>query len=105
MKELSNKRSLNRQQRQNLGTELLLYKPLSTLTYFFDLQGYESIIDVDLASNFHHSGDVLVVQPEGLLAAFLNVSVVQGDFNHVALLQFHLSRTALANYHIKIFTF
>lgn len=89
MEELSEERSGNRR-------VLPFWGGFLPLAYFFDLQGDEAVVDVDLAADIHHFGDVLVVQPEDLLAAFFDVSVVQGDFNHVALLQLHLSCTALS---------
>lgn len=70
----------------------------SPLTNLLDLQRYESVVNVDLAANFHHFGDVFVVEPEELLAAVLHVCIVQSDLDHVALLQLHLSCTALSNH-------
>lgn len=69
------------------------------LTNLFDLQGYESIVNVDLAANFHHFGNVLVVKPEELITAVVLVSIVQGNLDHVALLQLHLSCAALSNHY------
>lgn len=66
------------------------------LTNFLDLQGYESVVNVDLATNFHHFGNVLVVEPEDLLTAVLLITIVQGYLDHVALLQLHLSCAALS---------
>ena len=78
--------------------EIIFVLDAPRLTDLLDLQGYESVVDVDLAPDFHHFGDVLVVEPEDLLAAVLLKSVVQGDLDHVALLQLHLSRAALSNH-------
>ena len=67
------------------------------LTNLLDLQGNETIVNVDLAANFHYFGDVLVVEPEDLLTAVLHGTVIQGNLDHVALLQLHLSCAALSN--------
>lgn len=74
----------------------MLRKPL--LTYLLDLQGHESIINVNLAAHFHHIGDVLVVQPEDLITAVVLVGVVQGDLDHVALLQLDLGCATLSHH-------
>lgn len=68
------------------------------LTNLLDLEGYESVVNVDVAANFHHFGDVLVVEPEDLIAAVVLLSIVQGNLDHVALLQLHLSSAALSNH-------
>lgn len=46
------------------------------LTNLLDLQRDEPIVDVDLAANFHHFGDVLIVQPEDLITAVVLVGIV-----------------------------
>lgn len=75
------------------------------LTDLLDLQRNESVVDVDLAANFHHSGDVLVVEPEELIRTVLHVSVVQGDLDRVALHQLHLSSAALSKHHQGMMNF
>lgn len=65
------------------------------LTNFLDLQRHESIINVDLAPKLHHLGNILIVKPEDLVAAVVLVSIVQGNLDHVALFQLHLSCAAL----------
>lgn len=69
------------------------------LTDLLDLQRNESVVNVNLAAHFHHFDDVLVVEPEQLLRAVLHVGVVQGDRDHVALLQLHLGRATLSKRH------
>ena len=65
------------------------------LTDLFDLEGHEAVVDVDLAAELHHIGDVLVVQPQGLVITVLLEGVVQGQLDHVTLLQLHLRLAAL----------
>lgn len=47
------------------------------LTNFFNCEGNQTIINVDVASFLHNLGDVLVVQPQNLLVAILHVLVVE----------------------------
>lgn len=68
------------------------------LTNLPDLQRYESIINIDLAANFHNFGDVFVVKPENLITAVVLVSIIQGNLDHVTLLQLHLSSAALSDH-------
>lgn len=79
-----------------MGATLFMFST-RPLTNFLDLQRYETVVDVDLAANFHHFGNVLVVEPEDLITAVFLVSIVQGYLDHVALLQLHLSCAALSN--------
>ncbi len=75
-----------------------------TLTNLLDLQGYEPVINVDLAANLHNFSDVLVVEPEELITAVVLVSVIQGYLDRVALLQLHFSCATLSNDYRHNFT-
>lgn len=76
-----------------------------SLTNLFDLQGNEPVINVDLAANLHHFGNVLVVEPEELLTAVFLLSIIQGNLDHLALLQLHLSCATLSKHFQGIFHF
>lgn len=65
------------------------------LTNFFNLEGNQTIINVDVASGLHNLGDVVVVEPQNFLVTFLLVLVVQCDLNGLTLLELNLSSTAL----------
>ena len=62
---------------------------------FFDLQGNQTIVNVDVASNLHNLGDVLVVKPQNFLIAVVNVLVVEGELDGLTLLQLDLSGATL----------
>lgn len=65
------------------------------LTNLLDLKRYEPIININLAANFHHFGNVLVIKPEDLITAVFLVSIIQGYLDHIAFDQLHLSRATL----------
>lgn len=65
------------------------------LTNFFDFERDEAIVDVDVASDLHDLGDVLVVKPQGLLITFIHVLVVQGELDSCTLLQLNLGSATL----------
>lgn len=67
------------------------------LTNVLDLEGDETIINKDVAAGLHHLGDVLVVQPQGLLITVVHVFVIQGQLDGVALLKFDLLGATLNN--------
>ena len=48
-----------------------------------------------MTSNLHNLGDILVVEPQGLLIAVVLELFIQGELDVAALLQLHLSGAAL----------
>lgn len=67
------------------------------LTNFFNLEGNQTIINIDVASNLHNLGDVFVVQPQSFLITVLFVLVVECDLNGFALFQLNFSGATLKN--------
>lgn len=65
------------------------------LTNFFNLEGNQTIINIDVTSHLHDLGDVLVVEPQNLLVTFLLVLVVECDLDGFTLLQLNLSSATL----------
>lgn len=45
---------------------------ICVLTNFFDLKGNQTIINIDVASDLHNLGDVLVVKPQNFLITLLH---------------------------------
>ena len=64
-------------------------------TDFLDLEGHEAVVDVDVAAQLHHLGDVLVVEPQVGLVTVVHVLVVQRQLNGLPLLQLHLGSATL----------
>lgn len=67
------------------------------LTNVFDLEGNQTIINVDVASHLHNLGDVFVVKPKHLLVTFLHVLVIKCELDGFSLLQLNLSGATLNN--------
>lgn len=65
------------------------------LTNFLNHEGNKTIINVDVASNLHNLGDVLVVDPQSFLVTILHELVVQGELDHFSLLELNLLSAAL----------
>lgn len=68
-----------------------------SLTNFLDLKGNQTIINVDVASDLHNLGDVLVVEPQHLVVAFLHELVIKCDLDGFSLFQLNLSSATLNN--------
>lgn len=68
---------------------------LFCLTNFFNLQGNQTVINVDVASGLHNLGDVLVVEPQNFLIAILHELVIQCELDGFALLELNLSCATL----------
>ena len=68
---------------------------ICALTDFFDLQGNQTIVNVDVASSLHNLGDVLVVEPQKFLIAVVHVPFVEGELDGLTLLQLDLSGATL----------
>lgn len=67
------------------------------LTNFFNHEGNQTIINVDVASSLHDLGDVLVVEPQNFLITFLHVLVVECELDGFTLLELDLSSATLNN--------
>lgn len=65
------------------------------LTNFLNLEGNQTIINVDVASGLHNLGDVLVVEPQNFLIALLHPLVVQCELDGFTLLELDLSGATL----------
>lgn len=65
------------------------------LTNFFDTEGNQTIINVDVASGLHNLGDVLVVEPQNFLITFLHVLVIERELDGLTLLELNLSSATL----------
>lgn len=65
------------------------------LTNFFNLEGNQTVIHVDVASCLNHLGHVLVVEPQNRLITFLLVLIIQCDLDSFAFLQLNLSGATL----------
>lgn len=68
---------------------------VSVPTNFFDLQGNETVIDVDVASDLDNLGDVFVVEPEDLLVTVVFEPVVKRELDGFTFLQLDLSGATL----------
>lgn len=55
-------------------------------TNVFNLEGNQTIINIDVASCLHNLSDVLVVEPQNFLITFLFVLVVKRDLDGFTLL-------------------
>lgn len=64
-------------------------------TDFFDREGDQTIVDVDMASGLHNLGDVLVVEPQDFLITFLHVLVIERELDCFPLLELDLSSATL----------
>lgn len=64
-------------------------------TNVFNLEGNQTIINIDMASCLHNLGDVLVVEPQNFLITFLFVLVVKCDLDGFTLLQLNLRSATL----------
>ena len=71
------------------------------LTNFFNLEGNQTIINIDMASNLHNLGDVFVVKPKMVFITVLHVLVVKCDLDGVTLMELNLSGATL-NETIKV---
>ena len=67
------------------------------MTNFFDLEGHQTIIKVDVVSHLQNLGDVFVVKPQHLLVTFLHILVVECELDGFTLLQLNLSGATLNN--------
>lgn len=65
------------------------------LTNFFNLEGNQTIINIDVTSCLHDLDDVLVVKPQNFLITFLLVLVVKRDLDGFTLLQLNLCSATL----------
>ncbi len=65
------------------------------LTNFFDAEGNQTIINVDVASGLHDLSDVLVVEPQNFLVTFLHVLVIECELDGLTLLELNLSSATL----------
>ena len=65
------------------------------LTNFFDLEGNQAVINVDVAASLQHLGDVLVVEPKNFLITIILVLVIKCELDGFTLLQLNLSCATL----------
>lgn len=65
------------------------------LTNFLNLQGNQTIINVDVAAGLHNLGDVLVVEPQDFLITFVLVLVVKCELDGFTPLELNLSGATL----------
>lgn len=64
-------------------------------TDFFDREGDQTIVDVDMASRLHNLGDILVVEPQDFLVTFFHVLVIERELDCFPLLELDLSSATL----------
>jgi len=65
------------------------------LTNFFNHEGNQTVVNVDVASNLHNLGDVLVVEPQNFLVTILHEIVVECELDGFILLELNLSSATL----------
>lgn len=68
---------------------------IDVLTNFFDREGNQAVINIDVASSLNNLSDVLVVKPQNFLITFVHVLVIQCDLDFLSLLEFNLSSATL----------
>lgn len=65
------------------------------LTDFFNLEGNQTVININVASNLHNLSDVFVVQPQNFLITVVFVLVIERDLDGFTLFQLNLSGATL----------
>lgn len=65
------------------------------LTDFFNLEGNQTVININVASNLHNLSDVFVVQPQNFLITVVCVLVIERDLDGFTLFQLNLSSATL----------
>lgn len=64
-------------------------------TNVFNLEGYQTIININVASCLDNLGDILVVEPQNFLITFLFELIVKCDLDGFTLLQLNLGGATL----------
>lgn len=70
-------------------------KFVRALTDFFNLEGNQTVININVASNLHNLSDVFVVQPQNFLITVVCVLVIERDLDGFTLFQLNLSSATL----------
>lgn len=65
------------------------------LTDIFNLEGNQTIVNVDVASGLHNLGDVLVVEPQNFLITSIHVLIIKCELDGFTLPELNLSSATL----------